>query len=173
MSSISKFAVAVFFLFIIPFAGATQVRVSSPNFEVLSTKNGLSQDFVNHIVIEDNGFVWVATEGGLVRWDGYRAQQLDGPDNIFTNASVNQLSLEEDQGLWISTFASGIYRYDFENNRLENKVRRPYREQPDWIQPANNFHWHSKTQLVMSLYEEVILFDIQTNSVSVIFSLPA
>ena len=171
MSSISKFAVAVFFLFIIPLAAATQVRVPSPNFEVLSTKNGLTQDFVNHIVIEDSGFVWVATEGGLVRWDGYRAQPLNGPDNTFTNASINRLSLEADKGLWISTFASGVYRYDFESNQVENKVRRPYRNQPDWIQPANNFHWHSKTQLVISLYEEVILYDIQTNSVSVIFSL--
>ncbi|WP_414827782.1 EAL domain-containing protein [Alteromonas sp. H39] len=171
MSSISRLAVTVVFLFIIPLAGASQVRVPSPNFEVLSTKNGLTQDFINHIVIEDSGFVWVATEGGLVRWDGYRAEEFEGPDNVLTNASINKLTLEADEGLWISTFASGVYRFDFKSNQLEHKIKRSYREQPEWIQPANNFHWHSRTQLVVSLYEEVILYDTETNSIRVIFSL--
>ncbi len=171
MSSISRFVVAVFFLFLIPLSVASQVRVSSPNFEVLSTKNGLPQDLINHIVIEDNGFVWVATEGGVARWDGYRAQTLRGPDNVLTNASINQLGIESEQGLWISTFASGIYRYDFKTDQVENKISLPYREQPEWVQPANNFHWLSRNQLIVSLYEDVVIFDTQTQTHKTIFSL--
>ncbi|MEC7134012.1 MAG: hypothetical protein VXW99_11360, partial [Pseudomonadota bacterium] len=47
-------------------------RLSNPVFQSLSTKNGLPQDIVNDIVINEDGFVWIATEGGLVRWDGVR-----------------------------------------------------------------------------------------------------
>ena len=69
-------------------------RLSNPVFQSLSTKNGLPQDIVNDIVINEDGFVWIATEGGLVRWDGVRTKRIAGPDNSLIDSSIYRLALK-------------------------------------------------------------------------------
>ena len=71
--------------------------------------------FSNSIAQDGQGFIWLATQNGLVRWDGYsfriyHADALDKtalPDNMI-------LSLYTDrQGrLWIGTATGGLSRYD-------------------------------------------------------------
>ena len=80
------------YLFLLMAITATQAvaapRLSNPVFQSLSTKNGLPQDIVNDIVINSDGFVWIATDGGLVRWDGIRTKRVAGPDNLLFDASI-------------------------------------------------------------------------------------
>src|SRR6187401_217668 len=35
-----------------------------------TSKNGLPQNSVKSMIMDDNGFLWMTTEGGLVRFDG-------------------------------------------------------------------------------------------------------
>jgi ligand-binding sensor domain-containing protein len=47
------------------------VAGSDIRFEHLSTEKGLSQSVVDHILQDDQGFMWFGTEDGLNRYDGY------------------------------------------------------------------------------------------------------
>ncbi|MEW9796584.1 EAL domain-containing protein [Alteromonas sp. CYL-A6] len=146
-------------------------RLANPIFQTLSTQNGLPQDIVNDIAIDEEGFVWVATEGGLARWDGYRAIQVKGPDNIFVNASIFRLFIQDNQYLWISTFTNGIYRYNLDTTVTERVVSRPYRNEDQWIQYASNFQLADDGQIYLSLDQEVVRVDPDTLQIEPLFAL--
>ena len=57
-------------------AGAAAAWAATPprslRFEQLSVENGLAQESVLAIVQDRQGFIWLGTQAGLTRFDGYR-----------------------------------------------------------------------------------------------------
>ncbi len=80
-----------------------------------TTDDGLSQSNANTILKDHKGFLWIGTDEGLNRFDGYEFK-------IFYNGSDDSLSLRDDkiltlfednrQNLWIGTNLGGLNRYD-------------------------------------------------------------
>jgi ligand-binding sensor domain-containing protein/signal transduction histidine kinase len=110
----------VFFLSTQPSAQATSYPVSrwaqfaDTPFQHISTDQGLPQSTATALAEDKDGFLWVGTQGGLARWDGYRfhvyqANPYDPhslPDSYITILFVDQ------QGqLWIGTSSGGLVRY--------------------------------------------------------------
>ena len=150
---------------------AESPRLSNPVFQSLSTKNGLPQDVVNDIAIDADGFVWIATDGGVARWDGVRTKIIKGPNDLFVNASINKISLETDKALWISTYASGVFRLDFDTQAITKQVALPFSTQEDWFQDVSQFFWQNETTLFIGMPEQVVRFDTNTMSYETIFTL--
>jgi signal transduction histidine kinase/ligand-binding sensor domain-containing protein len=75
------------------------------------TENGLPQNSVHSITQTSDGYIWLATEGGLARFDGLKFTVFD-VDNTpqFRNNNVRHLLTARDQTLWIAT-AAGVVRY--------------------------------------------------------------
>ena len=74
-----------------------------------STEEGLPQSSVHSIVQTPDGYLWLATEGGLVRFDGLTFQTFDRSDQpAFTSDDICCLEAES-SGLWIGT-ADGVLR---------------------------------------------------------------
>lgn len=75
------------------------------------TENGLPQNSVHSILQTRDGFVWLATEGGLVRFDGVRFVVYDR-QNTPQLKSNNIRALAEDRhgALWIAS-AGGLTRF--------------------------------------------------------------
>ncbi len=71
------------------------------------TENGLPQNTVRAITQTHDGYLWLGTEGGLVRFDGLRFVVYDAQNNLKSN-NVRSL-LEEHGALWIAT-ADGLTR---------------------------------------------------------------
>jgi len=67
---------------------------------------GLPQNTVHAIVQARDGYLWMATEGGLVRFDGQDLRTFD-PGNTpqLPSASINDLAVDEQGTLWIGTAA--------------------------------------------------------------------
>lgn len=85
-----------------------------PRFASLGIDDGLSQSVVTAILQDRRGFVWVGTQDGLNRFDGYdfRVFRPD-PSSDRSLADAYVLSLLEDSAgaLWVGT-ANGLSRFD-------------------------------------------------------------
>ena len=83
------------------------------SFQHLTTEHGLSQDVVNSIVQDRDGFMWFGTEDGLTRFDGrtctvFRHQAGDTtslPDN-----RLSGLGTDLSGRLWVSTLNGICFR---------------------------------------------------------------
>jgi ligand-binding sensor domain-containing protein/signal transduction histidine kinase len=78
--------------------------------------NGLPQSSVHAILQTRDGFLWLATEGGLVRFDGVDFRVFDTSNTPqFHSNFVNGLVEDRDGALWIGT-SNGLLR--LKNNRF-------------------------------------------------------
>jgi ligand-binding sensor domain-containing protein len=59
-------------LFSPAFTSPVYAQSTTIRFENISTEQGLSQNTVNAILQDRQGFLWFATEGGLDQYDGYQ-----------------------------------------------------------------------------------------------------
>jgi signal transduction histidine kinase/ligand-binding sensor domain-containing protein len=81
--------------------------------EVLSTwttEQGLPQNFVTTLAQTPDGFLWIGTLNGLVRFDGlhFRGFEKDGPPEL--QEKILKLETDNDGGIWIATL-TGLFHY--------------------------------------------------------------
>jgi ligand-binding sensor domain-containing protein/signal transduction histidine kinase len=100
--------------------------------------DGLPQSQVTSVVEDDNGYLWIATQGGgLARFDGKEFKVYTTKDGLFSN-NISSLLFDHDQNLWI-LHAHGITRFNghtfkrFQNKRTPNAMYRRVFEQGDSI----------------------------------------
>ncbi len=94
--------------------------VSSPSppplrFQQLTLEDGLSQNSILCMLQDSHGFLWIGTQDGLNRYDGYQFKIFKHDPADPTSLSHNSiLSLFEDSNgiLWIGTWGGGLNRYD-------------------------------------------------------------
>jgi diguanylate cyclase (GGDEF)-like protein len=69
----------------------------------------------NAFAQDHNGFIWLGTQTGLVRWDGYR-QRRYAADNqnptALQDGFIISLHIDPRGRLWIGTSSGGLARYD-------------------------------------------------------------
>jgi two-component system, sensor histidine kinase ChiS len=90
------------------------LRDNGLRFDRLNIDDGLSQSVVNDIVEDGQGFLYIGTQEGLNRYDGYqfRVWRHNPEDpNSLSNSFVNALALDPAGDLWIGTNA-GLNRFD-------------------------------------------------------------
>ena len=73
----------------------------------LNKANGLSSNYVNDIVQDRNGFIWIATEAGLDRFDGRNFTNYNITNSNLQDATISALLYDEEENLlWIGTKAN-------------------------------------------------------------------
>lgn len=89
-------------------------------FDHFGLEDGLSQSTVHCILQDSYGFLWIGTEDGLNRFDGYEFEiyQHNPADTNSISGNLIHTIYEDEAGfLWIGT-GSGLNRYDRFNNRF-------------------------------------------------------
>ncbi len=81
-------------------------------FDSWTTENGLPQNSVYSILQTADGYIWLTTLDGLVRFDGVRFTVFNKSNwkNLPSNRFI-KLFAEADNTLWICTEESGLVRY--------------------------------------------------------------
>lgn len=85
-------------------------QLSQFGVEVWLTENGLPQNTVHAVTQTQNGYIWIATEGGLARYDGINFRIFDKQNTPALPSNYIRALKEDRQGnLWIGT-AEGLVR---------------------------------------------------------------
>lgn len=131
--------------------------LTEPKFSKISTENGLSQDTVNAMLIDNQGFLWIGTDGGLNRYNGYTFQQITGTNNEIEEIGVYALFQDSKEKIWISTDWAGIFTLDLKSKQTQRIGDWRYKLQPQWYQSASQFLqdesgavWLTLDQMVVS-----------------------
>ncbi len=113
-----KKLVSIFLLMNITFISAQHL-----NFEQISLEQGLSNSLVNSILQDKQGFIWIGTESGLNKFDGYNFKVFNtDPDNPFSiQGRIIKNLFEDSKGLiWISFLTGGLSYYDPKTEKFLN-----------------------------------------------------
>lgn len=94
--------------------------VNSP-LEQLTISNGLSNNIVNVIFQDSNGFIWVGTEDGLNRYDGYNFEVFrfqHDEVNCISGNRVTDINEDLNGNIWIGLRDRGISLYNWRTGRF-------------------------------------------------------
>jgi ligand-binding sensor domain-containing protein/signal transduction histidine kinase len=79
---------------------------------IWQSADGLPEDLAQAVAQTPDGYLWVGTSGGLVRFDGVRFTVFDhGTAPAFRDDSVYALLTARDGTLWAGTEGGGLVRY--------------------------------------------------------------
>ena len=90
-------------------------------FQQIGKDQGLSHQVTTALAEDGDGFLWVGTQDGLARWDGYRMRtfRFDAKDpDALPDNFIQTLHTDRSGQLWIGTNSGGLARFDREHERF-------------------------------------------------------
>lgn len=137
-----------YFLLLILFSGVGPVLVTygqaNHTFEQLTTAQGLSHNSVWSICQDREGFMWIGTQDGLNKYDGYTFTVLKPdprrPKQTLRHNIISAIHEDRAGRLWVATFGGGLHEV---NKRTGEVTAYP-------IGPTSSTDWN----VLFSIYED-------------------
>ena len=135
------------------------------NFRNIGVEEGLSQNTVETIFQDSKGYIWIGTNDGLDRYNGYKFKhyKYDRYDeNTISNNYIVDIIEDNDGYIWVATI-NGLNRIDTETNTIKR-----YYSDPKKGNLSNDNLWEiiftSNNQLIVTSVDGVSLYDEKTDS---------
>ncbi|HYC85698.1 MAG TPA: two-component regulator propeller domain-containing protein, partial [Chryseosolibacter sp.] len=117
-----RFFFILFFLLLraLGYGQPADLTLKRIRFEQFPNDLNLSQNSINCILQDHNGFLWIGTWSGLIRYNGYTTTVFHAGTQA-GNLKSNQISaLYEDRNnnLWVGTIRGGLYLYKHNQKRF-------------------------------------------------------
>ena len=131
-------------------------------FEHLTVDDGLAHSDAMAVVQDRDGFIWVGTNNGINRFDGYELKKYDLPNDNSEGLSSNRiqaLHVDAKGRLWAGAEGSGLYLYDKSKdcfNGIKQHFRLPEFKQLLSLITSNtvkSIHSDSKGTLWLGTYD--------------------
>mgnify|MGYP001238616838 FL=1 len=110
-----------FFLLLSLFVKAQETNAEYV-FEYISTKEGLSHNYVSKVVSDSLNVKWIATENGITKYDGVHFTSIQPglkyPE--LKSENIETLFIDSKNNLWIGAKSGGLSKLTIETNQLEN-----------------------------------------------------
>src|SRR5215813_9403696 len=92
-------------------------------FDHLTMRDGLSQSTVMSILQDSQGYLWLATESGLNRYDGYSIREYRrerGAAGTLPNDYIWAIAEDRQTNLWLATYGGGVAHWDRKTEAFQN-----------------------------------------------------
>ncbi|NHZ42732.1 response regulator [Massilia sp. CCM 8693] len=96
-------------------------KLATPLFEHIGLDQGLPHPVAMALAQDGDGFIWIGTQRGLARWDGYRMLSFvhNAADPYSVPADfIQALHVDRRGRLWIGTATGGLAMYDKMHERF-------------------------------------------------------
>ena len=101
---------------------AISTKAQQGKFHRFTEDKGLSHSVINCIFQDNRGFIWIGSQDGLNKYDGYEFtiyKSVEGEEITLSGNYVNHIIYDDDVHLWIATENGGISKYDRTLNRFQ------------------------------------------------------
>ena len=95
--------------------GIVCAQSSANQFVHFDINDGLTSNAITDIIEDQEGFIWIATQAGLCRFDGYQFKSFQhhpSDSNSLSNSQIRHLFLAKDGNIWIGTWGNTFDHYD-------------------------------------------------------------
>ena len=103
---------------------AAQAQIGAPAFHTFDMESGITHVTVSDIAEDKYGFLWLASQSGIDKFDGYTFRNFGmwGDDKSTGLQTLSALQLEaslDGQHIWVGTF-SGLSRLNVDTERFDH-----------------------------------------------------
>lgn len=94
------------------------------NFKPINTISSLPTNEIRNLFQDSEGYIWISTYNGLVRYDGYSTlvyKPNNKDDGKSVDGFVNIVAEDKDEKLWIGTH-NGLYMLDKRKEQIEKII---------------------------------------------------
>jgi len=102
----------IFISFCLLLFSAFYLSAQAPTFQTTNynIEDGLPSNECHDIMQDSTGYIWIATDRGLVRFNGYEFKTYGVPYGL-TDISCLDMVFDQDQNIWINTLSGKIFIY--------------------------------------------------------------
>lgn len=104
-----KTGIVILFFFAVIHCNA---QLDELQFTRYTIRNGLLSSHINEIVQDKDGFLWIATNSGLNRFNGYDFEDITAITGLPKPLIVASLMCDSKGRIWIGTEQNGIFVFD-------------------------------------------------------------
>ena len=96
-------------------------------FKQLSTTEGLSNNSIRSIFRDSRGFLWIGTESGLNKYDGYSFCHYYRNNSELPDDAISTIFEDSNGNIWIR-MSNGYSIYDYRTGRFNNDYKQVLEE---------------------------------------------
>ncbi|MDO6472332.1 two-component regulator propeller domain-containing protein [Maribacter sp. 1_MG-2023] len=130
MRRVTNLKFVLFSLFLLFCYSSILSQINQPRIKYFTLEDGLSQVSSNDLLLDQCGFVWIATQDGLNKFDGEKFEQFkySKQDSLTLSGNLINKLLEDTSGkIWVGTISNGLNYYDpdlniFHRVKLKNSL---------------------------------------------------
>jgi ligand-binding sensor domain-containing protein len=112
----SKYSLSCYMMVaILFFVFSSQAQV--PYFKRYTVDDGLPSSFVYRIMQDSQGFLWVSTDKGISRFDGYEFQKFGASDGLPSNDIWGSIE-DNNKRVWLCTFSHHFSYFDIKTQKF-------------------------------------------------------
>ena len=170
------FTTAIYILCVIlTTSGNTNEKTLTMMFKQLSISEGLSNNSVRSIFRDSRGFLWIGTESGLNKYDGYSFHQYYQSNSGLSDDAIFEVFEGPQGNIWIKT-ANEYSIYDYKTGKISNDYKSVLEKkhipskniQRIGMTPKNEFWAYNRSKLYLQNEDKnpIKVFPLQTEKIS-------
>ena len=139
---ITKFIILILFLLTLTAAPAFPQPELANGYAIrhFTDENGLPQNSINDLLFDRNGYLWLASQVGLIRFNGHAFDLYYPDDKPAMESNITYLATDDQGAIYFQTDDHNLYRYAGNNSHLVKAVNTPAELKPSLINASRQFY---------------------------------